>query len=330
MSPAAGGAESEGAGPGARPDSGSWRRWVLGARPRTLVAAVVPVTVGTALAWWSLRGGTSRHGPVVLTSAPSGVAWWRAALALVVAMAVQVGANYANDYADGIRGTDDDRAGPVRLVASGLATAAEVRRAAWAAFAVAGVAGLVLAAATTWWLVLVGALCVAAGWLYTGGPRPYGYLGLGELFVLLFFGVVATLGTVYVTIGTFPAAAVVASLVVGLLATALLEANNLRDRAGDARSGKRTLAVRLGRRGAGWLYAGSLAAAAAGVVALAGWNPWALLALVVFPLARQPVRLALGGEEGRALLPMLAGTARIQMVTGALLVVAFVVGGLTR
>jgi 1,4-dihydroxy-2-naphthoate octaprenyltransferase len=300
---------------------------VLGARPRTLVAAVVPVAVATSVAWWSTRGTTSA---AALGPAPAGVSWWRAILALVVALAVQVGTNYANDYSDGVRGTDDARVGPLRLVASGSASPAAVRGAAWAAFGVAGVAGLALAAATSWWVLLVGALCIAAGWLYTGGPKPYGYLGLGELFVFLFFGLVATLGTVYVEIGRFPAAAVVASLVVGCLATALLEANNLRDLGGDAVAGKRTLAVRLGRRDAGRFYVGTLTAVAAGVVVLSAWNPWALLALTGSALARQPARLALGDGEGRALLPVLAATARIQWVVGALLVIGFVVGGGTR
>lgn len=327
MSRPPGGAATPPGAPGASP-AARWRLWVLGARPRTLVAAVVPVAVGTSLAWWSTRGvgsAAAAHG-----AGPAGLSWWRGILALVVALALQVGTNYANDYSDGVRGTDDVRVGPLRLVASGSARPGAVRSAAWAAFGVAGVAGLVLAATTTWWLVLVGALCIGAGWLYTGGPRPYGYLGLGELFVFVFFGVVATLGTVYVEIGGFPAAAVVAALVMGCLATALLEANNLRDIGGDAVAGKRTLAVRLGRRGAGRLYVGTLAAAAVGVAVLAAWNPWALLALAGFALARLPAQLALGDGEGRALLPVLAATARIQLVVGALLVVGFVVGGAAR
>ena len=192
-----------------------------------------------------------------------GLIVWRALCALVVALAVQVGTNYANDYADGIRGTDAARVGPLRLVASGLASPAAVRGAALGAFGVAGVAGLALAAATTWWLVPVGAACMAAGWLYTGGPRPYGYLGLGEVFVFVFFGVVATVGSAFVQYGHLwgPPVAIAtakehfdwllalwAAVPVGLLATALLEANNLRDIDGDAVANKRTLAVRLGRR----------------------------------------------------------------------------------
>jgi 1,4-dihydroxy-2-naphthoate polyprenyltransferase len=318
-------------GAGANPDGGAspalpgrWRRWLVGARPRTLAAAVVPVAVGAAVAWWSVRGGAAGPG------GPGTVVWWRMAAALVVALAVQVGANYANDYADGVRGTDDDRVGPLRLVASGTATASAVRRAAWVAFAVAAVAGLALAATTSWWLLMVGAASVGAAWWYTGGSHPYGYMGFGEVFVFAFFGVVATVGTVYVGVGRIFAAAVVASIVVGLLATALLEANNLRDIDGDVRAGKRTLAVRVGRRRAGWLYVGSLAGAGLGVVLLATWNPWALVALAALPIAREPVRLALGPQGGRALLPMLPATARLQMAVGGLLTGAFVIGALCR
>src|SRR3954454_194448 len=187
-------------------------RWVAGARPRTLPAAIVPVVVGTAVA-----------------SAQGEGIWWRAAAAMVVALAVQVGTNYGNDYHDGIRGTDDVRVGPVRLVGSGLAAPASVRRAALLSFAVAGIAGLTLAAAVSWWLLLVGAVSFAAGWLYTGGPKPYGYYGLGEVFVLLFFGVVATVCSAYVNLERLTALSFLASVPVGLLATALLVVNNLRD-----------------------------------------------------------------------------------------------------
>lgn len=249
----------------------------------------------------------------------------------VVALAVQVGTNYANDYSDGIRGTDADRVGPVRLVASGLASPGSVRRAALVSFAVAAVAGLALAASAGWWLVAVGAASFVAGWAYTGGPKPYGYLGLGELFVFVFFGMVATVGTVYVVVGTFPAAGLVAGVVTGLLACAMLEANNLRDVAGDEVSGKRTLAVRLGRRRAGWLYAGSMAFAGASVVVVAVlWDPWVAIALVGVALAGGPVRLVLSGAEGRALLPALGSTGRAQLGTGALLSAGLVIGALWR
>jgi 1,4-dihydroxy-2-naphthoate octaprenyltransferase len=300
------------------------RRWVLGARPRTLWSAVVPVAVGTAI-------GSHRFFPYAVNSVtyqplhPShGVLWGRALLALVVALAVQVGTNYANDYSDGIRGTDSERVGPVRLVASGLATPAAVRAAALLAFGVAAVAGLALAALTTWWLLPIGAACFAAGWLYTGGPHPYGYLGLGELFVFVFFGLVATVGSAYVQTTDLRAVYWVAALPVGFVTVALLEANNLRDVQGDTVAGKRTLAVRLGRPRAGWLYVGALAAAGVGVILLAFSRPWVLLAFLAAPLAVPPVRIVLGGAEGRDLLPVLGATGRLQLVVGALLTLGIV------
>jgi 1,4-dihydroxy-2-naphthoate polyprenyltransferase len=294
-------------------------RFVLGARPRTLPAAVVPVVVGTSLAWAGAHRGLGAS-----PGAAASVTWWRAGVALVVAIAVQVGTNYANDYADGVRGTDAQRVGPLRLVASGLASPAAVRRAAWASFAVAGVAGLALAATTSWWLVPLGAACIAAGWLYTGGPRPYGYLGLGEIFVFAFFGIVATVGTTYVVARHVPGAAWVAGSAVGLLATALLEANNLRDVAGDEAAGKRTLAVRLGAHRARWLYVGAVVGALAAGAAVAWWRPWALLVLVAAPLALAPARLVCRGAAGRALLPVLGATGRLQMAAGVLLALGIV------
>jgi 1,4-dihydroxy-2-naphthoate octaprenyltransferase len=257
--------------------------------------------------------------------------WWRVAPALIVALALQVGTNYANDYSDGVRGTDHRRVGPVRLVGQGLASPQAVRRAAWMAFAVAGVAGLVLAAVAGWWLVAVGFASVIAGWAYTGGPRPYGYMGWGEVFVFVFFGLVATVGTAYVVIGAFPAVTTVCGVVAGLLACALLEANNVRDIDGDVEAGKRTLAVRLGRRRAGWAYVGLLLAAAAIVVGLAAaFDPWAALALLAVIPAVGPIRLAIGSAGGPSLIPMLVGTGRVQLVCGGLLTVGLLLGGAIR
>ena len=297
---------------------GALGRWVAGARPRTLAAAAVPVVVGTAAGWW-MRSGEP-HGAV---GGPGHVIWWRAACALVVALGLQVGTNYANDYSDGTRGTDHSRVGPVRLVASGLAAPVSVKRAAWACFAVAAAAGLALAASTSWWLVPVGAACVGAGWLYTGGPRPYGYLGLGEVFVFGFFGVVATVGSAYVQSGRF--SLWWACVPVGLLAVALLEANNLRDVEGDERAGKRTLAVRLGPARARWLYVGSLAGVALGIAGVAVVRPWALLGLAALVLAVRPVRAVLGGAQGRDLLGVLGGTGRLQLAVGALLALGILI-----
>ena len=205
------------------------REWLAGTRPRTLPAAVVPVLIGSGVAL-----GYGRF------------SWWRALLALVVALALQVGVNFANDYSDGVRGSDERRVGPVRLVAAGLAPPRQVLSAAFVCFFVAGAAGLVLAAVTAWWLVAAGAACIAAAWFYTGGPRPYGYHGLGEVFVFAFFGVVAVAGTAYVQMGRLSWLGLAASVPAGLLACALLIVNNLRDIHGDTLAGKRTLAVRLG------------------------------------------------------------------------------------
>ncbi len=212
-------------------------RWVAGARPRTLPAAVVPVAVGTACA-----------------TGEGGFAWWRVAAALVVSLALQVGTNYANDYSDGVRGTDAQRVGPVRLVASGLAAPATVKRAAFAAFGIAALAGLALAAVVGWELLVVGAAAIAAGWFYTGGRHPYGYYGFGELFVFVFFGLVATAGTTYVLIERLTALSLVAGAAVGALACALLVVNNLRDIPTDRAAGKRTLAVRIGDHATRQLY----------------------------------------------------------------------------
>ena len=289
-------------------------RWVAGARPRTLVAAAVPVVVGTAVGWWSRSGGIAGAATV---AGPGRVIWWRAGCALLVALALQIGTNYANDYSDGMRGTDTRRVGPLRLVASGAASPGRVKAAAYGCFFVAGLAGLALAAATTWWLVPIGAACVAAGWLYTGGPRPYGYLGMGELFVFLFFGAVATVGSAYVQSGRL--SLWWSSVPVGLLAAALLEANNLRDVGGDEAAGKRTLAVRLGAWRARWLYVGCFAGVAAGTVLVALARPWALLALAGLLLAVRPSRAVLAGAQGRELLPVLGATGAVQLAVGALL-----------
>jgi 1,4-dihydroxy-2-naphthoate octaprenyltransferase len=302
---------------------------VLGARPRTLPAAVVPVLVGTAAAHpWSHRSG--RLGP------PAGLgvnAWWCALGALVVALAIQVGTNYANDYSDGIRGTDDARVGPVRLVATGLASPGAVKRAAFLAFGVAAVVGLGLAWATSWWILLVGAACLLAGWFYTGGPRPYGYAGLGEAFVFVFFGLVATVGTFYVqTLRLGVAVVWLAAVAVGLLATALLLANNVRDIGTDSVTGKRTLAVRVGRVRAGWLYVACVALPFVGVAVWAVLSVTgtvtaarpaiSLLPLLALPLVVVPIRLVRSDAEGRDLLPVLAATGRLQLVFGVLASVA--------
>jgi 1,4-dihydroxy-2-naphthoate octaprenyltransferase len=284
--------------------------WLVGARPRTLPAAVVPVAIGAGCA---VGAGS--------------VTWWRIAVALVVSLALQIGVNYANDYSDGIRGTDDARVGPVRLVASGLKPPGEVKRAAFVAFGVAALAGLALAATTSWWLLAVGAAAIAAAWCYTGGPRPYGYAGLGELFVFLFFGLVATVGTTYVAVERITGLSVVMGCAAGCLACALLVVNNLRDIPGDTVAGKRTLAVRLGDARTRVLYQVLLVAAGLLVVASAPWRPFVLLALLAAPLARPAVVAVRGGARGPALIPVLGATGRFQLAFGALAALGLVLSG---
>lgn len=283
--------------------------WVAGARPRTLPASAVPVVVGTAVA-----------------AAEGSVIWWRAAVALLVAVALQIATNYSNDYSDGIRGTDSVRVGPVRLVASGLAEPSQVKRAAYLAFAVAGGAGLALAAAAGWWLLAVGAACIAAGWFYTGGPRPYGYAGLGEAFVFVFFGLVATAGTAYVQLDRITGLSVAASVPVGLLAVALLVVNNLRDIPGDTLSGKRTLAVRLGPDRTRRLYAATVVVPFVVAACLAPATPFAPLAFLALPLAVKPARRVLAGEDGKGLIAVLGATGKLQLAFGALLAAGIAIG----
>jgi 1,4-dihydroxy-2-naphthoate octaprenyltransferase len=285
-------------------------QWVAGARPRTLPAAVAPVLVGTGVAV-----GLDGFRPVA------------ALLALAVALALQVAVNYANDYSDGVRGTDADRVGPMRLVGSGAATPRQVLVVTGLAFGVAAVAGLGLAAISSWWLVAVGAVCIAAAWTYTGGPLPYGYRALGEVFVFVFFGPVAVVGTTYVQTGTLPGLAFAVSVPVGLLIVALLVVNNLRDIDGDAAVGKRTLAVVLGERATRTAFVGLFAVAFAVVAAVGLTRPWALVALAAVPLAAPPARTVLGGGRGPALIGALQGTGQLTLVTGVLLATGLALSG---
>jgi 1,4-dihydroxy-2-naphthoate octaprenyltransferase len=270
----------------------------------------VPVAVGTACA---------------VGLVPGGLIWWRAVAAMVVSLALQVATNYANDYSDGIRGTDadDKRVGPVRLVGQGLASPSSVKRAAMAAFAVAGVAGGALALAVGPELFVVGALAILAGWFYTGGPRPYGYAGFGELFVFVFFGLVATAGSTYVQLERVTGLSVGAAIPVGLLATALLVVNNLRDIPGDSQVGKRTLAVRLGDQRTRFLYLGLIVGSIVCVpfVAGLGERPVAAIALITVVIAQRPVLRVLQGARGRDLIPVLGGTAQVHLAFGVLLTI---------
>jgi 1,4-dihydroxy-2-naphthoate octaprenyltransferase len=275
--------------------------WVAGARPRTLPAAVAPILAGVASA-----------------GALGAWDWPVAALCLVVALAMQVGVNYANDYSDGVRGTDDERVGPTRLVASGLASPRAVKSAAFGAFGVGAVAGLaVVALSGQWWLLLVGAACIVAAWFYTGGRKPYGYLGLGEVMVFVFFGLVATVGTAYVISGSAPPHAWLAGAAVGALASAILVANNLRDIETDRVAGKMTLPARLGDRNARLFYAGLCALAGLAVVVFAALTTWfALLALLGLALLVDPLRRVLGGALGRDLIPVIQATGFAEIGVG--------------
>jgi 1,4-dihydroxy-2-naphthoate octaprenyltransferase len=285
-------------------------QWLAGARPRTLPAAISPVLAGT--------GAAAYDGHAV---------WWKAALALVVSLALQVGVNYANDYSDGIRGTDADRVGPLRLVGSGVASPGSVKAAAFAAFGVAAAAGLLLAATTAWWLVAVGAVSVAAAWFYTGGSKPYGYLGLGEVMVFVFFGLVAVLGTQYVQAEEISLAGGYAAIGIGCLACAILVANNLRDIPTDTEAGKITLAVRLGDARTRRLFEYLVVTPLVLVVGLVGaTTPWTLLAagaVVPAVAAMGIVRKA----TGRELVPALQLTGLAELVYGIGLFVGLLVGG---
>ena len=324
-----------------------WRLWVAGARPRTFPAAIVPVAVGTAVGYASsghltvtTAAGAERSSTGTVGMLVHQLNWGHAVCALIVALFIQIGTNYVNDYADGVRGTDEARVGPVRLVAGGLASVRSVKMAALISFGIAALAGLVLAATVSWWLVPLGFVCGVAGWAYTGGPKPYGYLGLGELFVFVFFGLVATVGSAYVQHAPFTlvhgattftytfdwAYPIWAGVPVGLLAVALLEGNNMRDIATDTVAGKRTLAVRMGRRNSGFFYLFLLVAVAVSIGVLHRWNAWALLGLAALPLAVSPIKVALSDRSGKDLLPLLGATARLQIATGILLTAGIVVG----
>lgn len=277
--------------------------WVKGGRPRTLAAAVAPVIVGTALA------GTH-------------AIFGRAGLALIVSLSLQIGVNYSNDYSDGIRGTDSDRVGPIRIVASGLATPAAVKKAAFIAFSIAAIAGIFLAAMSSWWILLIGAVAIMAAWTYTGGKTPYGYRGFGEISVFVFFGLVATMGTFYVQTSTLTWRSLAAAIPVGALSCAILAINNIRDRAKDVLVGKHTLAVYFGENGSRNFFASLLLLAH---VAALFVTPWALITLAALPFSLKIAREVKGEKESAALIPMIARTGQLQLLFSALLATSILV-----
>ncbi len=281
-------------------------RWLLGARPKTLGAAAAPVLVGTAI-------GISDAELNLIT----------AVLAAIVGLSLQIAVNYANDYSDGIKGSDAVRTGPTRLVASGLATAAEVKRAALAAFLVAAMAGFLLAMLTSWWLLAVGVVSIVAAWFYTGGNSPYGYRGFGELSVFIFFGLVATVGSYFAQTETISITAIVAGSSVGLLSMALLIVNNLRDLPTDKSANKITLAVKLGDKKTRLFYLTSVVASIMLAMLLAFAAPLAALSGLLILIAMQPVRDVVAGAAGKDLIPTLQQTNRLLLVLGLLLSIAF-------
>ena len=269
-------------------------KWIIGARVKTLPAAISPVLVGTALA--------------------TDINWINALLALTVSLSLQISVNFANDYSDGIRGTDSNRVGPIRLVGSGLASAKSVKQAMFVSFSVAAIAGLILALQISYWLLPVGAISILAAWGYTGGKKPYGYFGFGEISVFLFFGVVATVGSYYIQTQKISSQSVLLSIPVGALACAILVMNNLRDLPLDAQAGKRTFSVRIGDQNTRYFYVALLALAQVISAYAFTFNSYALLTLIWLPLTVKNCRLVLQGVTGKELIPLLISTARLQLL----------------
>ena len=279
-------------------------KWVLGARPRTLPAAIAPVVVASALAGSDFN-------------------WFRATLALNVGIWLQIGVNFANDYSDGIKGTDDDRVGPIRLVASGLASSKSVKDAAFISFAIACIAGAWLTFLTSPLLIIVGAISIAAAWGYTGGKNPYGYKGLGDISVFIFFGVIATVGAFYVQTETITLLSFIVSIPMGALSCAILAVNNLRDRPKDELAGKLTVAVRIGDTKARYMYVSLLAIAH--IAAIATLIPAALLTLLLLPMSISISRLVLSGASGKDLVPVLGRTGKLQLIFSIVFAIALAI-----
>lgn len=283
----------------------TFTEWLAGARPHTWANAFAPVVAGS--------GAAAFHG---------GFSWWRALLALVVAWALIVGVNYANDYSDGVRGTDEDRSGPTRLTASGLAEPGKVKLAAFVAFGVAGVAGIALSLASTWWFILVGVVCILGAWFYTGGKNPYGYRGLGEAAVFLFFGLVAVLGTQYTQAGLISWVGLAAAVGIGSISAAVNLANNIRDIPTDSETGKITLAVRLGDTRARQFFLFLVSVPFLMSIGLAFATPLAIIALIPVPLVVKATRPVRSGDTGPALIPVLGDTGKAMLAWAVLTAIA--------
>lgn len=283
------------------------RNWVVGARLKTLPVTLAPIVVG-----WAIARSLGHF------------SWWRAALTLLFALGFVLGTNFFNDYSDGVRGADDERVGPVRLVGSGQASPRQVLRMGIALYALSIAAGLVMAVTVSWWLLALAAACALGGWFYTGGSRPYGYLGLGDISIFLFHGVIAVCATAYIQLGRVPLLALGASVPIGLLACALLTTNNLRDIPTDTAAGKITLAVRLGDRRTRAYYVLCIGAAFASGLLLVHARPWVLLVLAAGPFAVLPLRRVLGGARGSELIAALEQTCVLLLAYGALLAIGLV------
>ena len=285
-------------------------KWVIGSRPRTLPAAIAPVLVGTSL----------------IQLDAIAINWLNALLALSVSLLLQIGVNYANDYSDGIKGTDAERVGPVRLVASGLATAKQVKQAAYLTFFAASVAGLVLSLRTSPWLILVGAISIIAAWNYTGGENPYGYKGFGEISVFVFFGLVATMGSYFAQSQKLTWQAFLIALPMGALACSLLAINNLRDLPKDLLVSKKTMAVRLGDKRARTALLLLLIVAQLSSALIFLITPWGLLTLLVLPLTISISKEIMSGASGKALIPLLGKTGKLQLAMALLITLALTLG----
>ncbi len=283
--------------------------WIAGARPRTLPAAIAPVVAGTGAAAFA-----------------DSIVWWKALLALGVSLALQIGVNYANDYSDGIKGTDDDRVGPLRLVGSGLVPARKVKLAAYAFLGLGAILGIALAATTTWWLLLVGAAAIGAAWTYTGGPSPYGYRALGEVSVFVFFGLVAVVGTAFVQIEQITGPALAGGIGVGALACSILVANNLRDIPTDTASGKRTIAVLLGDANTRRFFTLLVVVAVLSLVWASTFTSWALLGLIMTPWIVRARQTVSSGALGPALIPVLRDTGLAELTYAIGLAVGLAIG----